>query len=59
MKKVFLTVASIAMALILVSCSTTVPFTATSNPVGKKMGKSEITYIWIIPVNNPPKSTRM
>lgn len=52
MRKVFLTIFSVVMALTLVSCSTTVPFTATSNPVGSKVGKSEITYIWIIQVNN-------
>ncbi len=52
MRKLILTVVCSIIALALVSCSTTVPFTATSNPVGKKMGKSQITYILGFPIAN-------
>ncbi len=52
MKKLILTAVCSAMALALVSCSTTTPFAATSNPVGNKMGKSQITYILGFPVAN-------
>jgi hypothetical protein len=52
MRKIILTIVSVALALALTSCSTTTPFTATSNPVGSKMGKSEITYILIFPINS-------
>lgn len=52
MKKFILTVACSIIALTLVSCSTTVPFAATSNPVGNKMGKSQIAYILIFPISN-------
>jgi hypothetical protein len=52
MRKIFLTIVSAAIALALTSCSTTTPFAATSNPVGSKMGKSEVTYIIGFPINN-------
>ncbi len=52
MKKIILTIVCSAMALALISCSTTVPFAATSNPVGSKMGQSQIAYILIFPISN-------
>ena len=35
----------IVLALVLASCATTYPLTATSNPVGSKMGQASATYL--------------
>ncbi|MCT4628610.1 TRL-like family protein [Winogradskyella sp.] len=46
MKKFFLRSAFVAvMTLALSSCSITMPVTATSNPVGAKVGKSSATVV--------------
>lgn len=36
----------IALSLALASCATTMPLTATSNPVGSKMGQASATYLF-------------
>lgn len=36
----------IALSLALASCATTLPLTATSNPVGSKMGQASATYLF-------------
>ncbi len=52
MKKTIFTIVSILLSLTIISCSTTTPYTATSNPIGSKMGKSSVTYILVFQVNN-------
>lgn len=36
----------IALSLALASCASTLPLTATSNPVGSKMGQASATYLF-------------
>jgi len=43
----------LVLALSLASCATTYPLTATSNPVGSKMGQASATYLFgILPLGS-------
>jgi len=51
MKKILLWLTVTSM-LTMAACATTYPLTATSNPVGSKMGQASATYLLGIPLGN-------
>jgi hypothetical protein len=53
MKKI-LSIVVVALALTLASCATTMPLTATSNPLGSKIGEASATYLFgLFPLGTP------
>lgn len=49
MKKVKILLSSVAIGLLMASCSIILPVTATSNPVGSKVGTAEATvYLGVL-----------
>lgn len=53
MKKLFI-VCALAGLIVLAGCTSISPVTATSNPVGTKVGESSVNYLFgIIPLSNP------
>lgn len=53
MKKLFI-VCALTGLIVLAGCTSISPGTATSNPVGSKVGESSVNYLFgIIPLSNP------